>query len=43
MIKKWRFELGALNFKSYGADYYEDFFPGLDLSDYQILEKSTKD
>ena len=28
---------GALNFKTYGADYYEEKFPGFDPSVYQIL------
>ena len=34
---------GALNFKTYGSDYYEERFPGFDPSVYQILEESTKD
>ena len=34
---------GALNFKTYGANYYEEKFPRFDSSVYQILEKYTKD
>ena len=31
----------ALNFKTYGADYYEEKFPGFDEDAYKILSGST--
>ena len=33
----------ALNFKTYGADYYEEKFPGFDEDAYKILSDFTKD
>ena len=33
----------ALYFKTYGADYYEEKFPGFDEHVYKILSGSTKD
>ena len=32
----------ALNFKTYGSDYYEEKFPGFNEDFYKILAESTK-
>ena len=34
---------GALKFRTYGADYHEEKFPGFDEDAYKILSGSTKD
>jgi alpha-L-fucosidase len=33
----------TLNYEAYGADYYEEKFPGFDPAVYEILAKSTED